>query len=91
MMAILSHLHTASYCEGVAHGRSAVRCVQPPIVIQRMHQLQADKTKFSVGNLNVGTMRGRSGEAVKMLTKRAVDLCCIQKSRWRGASARTND
>ena len=92
-MTILSILHncingTIPYCEGVTHSGSAVRCVQLSIVIQQMHQLLTDNTKFRVGTLNVGIMHGRSSEVVKMLTRRAVDLCCIQESRWRGASAR---
>lgn len=79
---------TGTFCEGVAHGRSSVRCVQSPIVIKRMHQPLIDNVRFRVGTLNVGTMRGRSGEVVEMLCRRDVDLCCIQECRWRGASAR---
>ena len=37
---------------------------------------------------NVGTMRGRSREVVKVLTRRKIDLCCVQKVRGRGTSAR---
>ena len=33
------------------------------------------------GILNVGTMRGRSGEVVETLTRRCNDLCCIQEVR----------
>ena len=33
-------------------------------------------------------MRGRSSEIVETLTRRNVDLCCVQEVRWRGASAR---
>ena len=33
-------------------------------------------------------MRGRSGEVVETLSRRNVDVCCLQEVRWRGASAR---
>ena len=33
-------------------------------------------------------MRGRSNEIVEMLSRRLIDFCCVQESRWRGESAR---
>ena len=33
-------------------------------------------------------MRGRSSEIVETITRRNVDLCCMQEVRWRGATAR---
>ena len=33
-------------------------------------------------------MRGRSSEIVETITRRNVELCCVQEGRWRGASAR---
>ena len=33
-------------------------------------------------------MRGRSGEIVETLSRRNIDVCCLQEVRWRGASAR---
>ena len=33
-------------------------------------------------------MRGRSSEIVEVLTRREIDLCCVQETRWRGSSAR---
>ena len=38
--------------------------------------------------LNVGTMRGQSNEIVKTLSRRLIDICCVQESRWRVESAR---
>ena len=32
-------------------------------------------------------MRGRSSEIVETITRRNIDLCCVQDGRWRGASA----
>ena len=95
-MAILSTLYHncvngtgAGNSEGVAHGRRAVRCVQSPTVIKRTHQ--TNDIRFRIGTLNIGTMRGRSSEIAEMLSRRAVDLCCVQEHRWRGASARMID
>ena len=48
-------------------------------------------TNFRVGTLNVGTMRGRTSQVAETLSRRHVDLCCIQEVRWRGASARIID
>ena len=41
-----------------------------------------------IGSWNVGTMKGRASEIVETLTRRRVDLCCVQESRLRGSSAR---
>ena len=40
-----------------------------------------------IASLNVGTLRGRSSEVVETLTRRQVDICCLQEMRWRGGSA----
>ena len=32
-------------------------------------------------------MRGRSNEIVEMLSRRLIDICCVQEARWRGESA----
>ena len=37
---------------------------------------------------NVGTMRQKHSEVVETLTRRKVDICCAQETRWRGESAR---
>ena len=36
---------------------------------------------FRVGSLNVGTMRGKGGEVVETLSRRRVELCCLQEVR----------
>ena len=46
------------------------------------------KCRLRVGTVNVGTMSGRANEVVEMLTRREVDVCCVQETRWRGGSAR---
>ena len=71
--------------EGLAHGRNGVISSGHP---QTVTQRPDDKLKFRVASLNVGTMRGRSGEVVETMNRRMVDMCCLQEVRWRGASAR---
>ena len=44
-----------------------------------------------IASLNVGTMRGRSNKVVETTSRRGIDLCCIQKCRWRVASAKMID
>ena len=38
--------------------------------------------KFKVGTLNVNTLRGRVCEVVESLSRRNVDICCIQEIRY---------
>ena len=33
-------------------------------------------------------MRGISTKIVEMLSRRSVDICCVQETRWKGESAR---
>ena len=70
-----------------AHGRTGVNPEHHPTVIQRSGPTTVE-SMFRVCTLNVGTLRGRSGEIVETLTRRKVDVCCLQEVRWRGASAR---
>ena len=44
--------------------------------------------KFRIATLNVGTMRGRSGEVVETMSRRHIDICSLQETRWKGGSAR---
>ena len=40
-----------------------------------------------IGSVNVGTMRGSSGETAEMAARRRLDICCVQETRWKGGSA----
>ncbi|XP_057306907.1 uncharacterized protein LOC130645064 [Hydractinia symbiolongicarpus] len=73
--------------EGVAHGRTDVRCEHRQTVTQLSHH-KVDNTRLRMASVNVGTLRGRAGEVVEMLERRSVDMCCVQEVRWRGASVR---
>ena len=44
--------------------------------------------KFRIATWNVGTLCGKAGEIVETLTRRCVDICCLQETRWKGGSAR---
>ena len=48
----------------------------------------AEKSPIRFETVNVGTINGRANEIAEMLTRRKVDLSCLQKTRWRGESAR---
>ena len=39
---------------------------------------------FRVGTLNVNTLKGRVCEVVETLSRRKVDLCCVQETRYWG-------
>src|SRR2546425_8950431 len=42
--------------------------------------------RLRVGSWNFGTMSGRDGEVADMAGRRCLDFCCLQETRWRGAS-----
>ena len=42
-----------------------------------------------IGTLNVGSMKGRSGEVADMAARRRLDFCCLQETMWKGGSARS--
>ena len=48
----------------------------------------AGESKIRLGTVNVGTLSGKANEIAEMLTRRNVDLCCLQETRWRGGSSR---
>jgi len=41
----------------------------------------AGTCNIRVGTVNVGTLSGRANEVVEMLTRRDVDVCCMQETR----------
>ena len=72
---------TGNYVEGVVNGRTG----SGPV---RSTSCETPHDTFKIASWNVGTMRGRSSEIVETITRRNIDLCCVQEVRWRGASAR---
>ena len=70
-----------NYVEGVVNGRTG----SGPV---RSTSCETPHDTFKIASWNIGTMRGRSSEIVETITRRNIDLCCLQEVRWRGASAR---
>mgnify|MGYP001793858940 CR=1 FL=1 len=68
--------------QGVVHGRVGVR------LGHRLIDIKRPRLRFCIATLNVGTMRGRIGEIVETVSRRKIDLCCLQETRWKGGSAR---
>ena len=42
---------------------------------------------LKVCTVNVGSLKGRSRKVVEMLSRRGVDICCLQEVQYRGAGA----
>ena len=69
--------------EGPAHGRVNVRSGHCQTVIKL-----PDQESIRVATVNVGTLRGRASEVVETISRRNIDICCLQEVRWRGAGTR---
>ena len=84
-MTVLSKFLVSRGVKIPTHGRVGnIRCGPTRSSIREIpHQ-----KKFRIASLNVGTLRGRYNEVVETISRRNVDLCCLQETRWRGASAR---
>ena len=72
---------TGNYVEGIVNGRTG----SGPV---RSTSCETPHDTLKIASWNIGTMRGRSSEIVETITRRNVDLCCVQEVRRRGASAR---
>ena len=53
-----------------------------------LRQIQQASEKFRVGTLNVNILKGRVCEVVETLSRRKVDLCYVQETRYRGGHCR---
>ena len=67
--------------EGVVNGRARSGLVRSSIH-ENPHSL------LRIASWNVGTLKGRSNEIVETISRRKIDICCVQEVRWRGASTR---
>ncbi|KAF3631922.1 ATP-dependent RNA helicase A-like protein [Capsicum annuum] len=47
--------------------------------------------RLRVGSWNIGTLQGKSIELVKILSKRRINIACIQETKWVGSKARDMD
>ncbi len=90
-MTVHNTYYRSSRARNPAHGRvgSGGRCGPTRSSIREIpHQKQE---VLRVGSLNVGTMRGKSSEVAETLSRRGIDVCCLQETRFRGASTRMID
>ena len=75
-------------------GRTGLETLLKVSLAVRMEMGQLDRhhvkshITFKITSWNIGTMRDRLSETVETITKRNIDLYCMQEVRWRGASAR---
>ena len=74
---------TGTLSEDVVHSR--IR--QTLTIIQQLHQLESKFGDLLVCSVNVGTLKGRSGEIEEML-ECSVDICCVEEIRFRGKPIR---
>ena len=76
-MTVLSKFFFRRVVKFPAHGRvgKSLRCGPTRSLI---HETPHQKM-FRIASLNVGTLRGRSGEVVETVWRRGVDLCCLQE------------
>jgi len=54
---------------------------------RRRQALDEEKT-IQIGTLNVGTMTGKAMETVDLMTRRRLNILCVQETRWKGKKAR---
>ena len=71
--------------EGIVNCRAGVKVV--PVRSISCEILQK-RFKLQIASLNVGIMRGRANEIVETLARRRIDICAVQKTRWRSCSTR---
>ena len=61
----------------------------PPAQRWRLRKLADTKVRMKVMSLNIGTMTGKSRELADTMTRRNIDIACIQETRWKGAKFMT--
>ena len=52
----------------------------------RQREKGEDAQNFRIGTVNINTLNGKQGQVVETLTRRRIDLCCVQEIKWRGAT-----
>ena len=83
-MLVLSKISSSSRVNQLAHSRIGLNGCGPT----RLSICEIQTNVLRIASLNVGTLKGRFNEMVETMSRRGIDLCCIQEYRWRGASAR---
>ena len=68
--------------------RKNVRSGHSQTVIKLPDQKKLQE-RLRAATVNVGTLRGRASEVVETVSRRNIDICCLQEVCWRGAGTRT--
>lgn len=74
--------------EDVMRGRISIKCRTSQTVIQQLDHQECKFVDLRVCNLNVGTLRGWSGEIAEMLERWSIDICFVQETIFRAKSVR---
>lgn len=65
-----------------------IGCRPNQTTTQWLHHLESMFEGLQVCSVDVGTLRGTSGEIVEMLKQGSVDNCCLQEVWFKGRSVR---
>ena len=80
-MSVFSKFSSSSGINHPAHGRVGLNgCGPTRLSIHEIPQHRQKQTNpLRTARLNVGTLGGRSNEIVEVMSRRGIDLCCIQE------------
>ena len=67
---------------------SRVKTNKPQLQRGRQWVKGGDAQNFRIGTVNLNTLNGKQGQVVETLTRRRIDICCVQEIKWRGGHAR---
>ena len=87
-MAVLSKFSSSSG-NHPAHGRVGLNgCGRTRSSICKIPQYKQRQTNtLRIASVTVGTLRDRSSEVIETISRRRIDLCCVQECRWSGVLA----
>ena len=52
----------------------------------RQQEKWGDAQNFRIATVNLDTLNKKEGQVVETLTRRRIDLCCVQEIKWRGGT-----
>ena len=81
-------LRRQTVSESPVHRRKNVKSGHSQTVIKLPDQERLQE-RLRVATVNVGTLHGRGSEFVETVSRRNINIRCLQEFRWRGAGMRT--
>ena len=80
-MAVLSTFSSSNAVNHPAHSRVGLNGCGPTrsSICETPRHKHKQTNALRIASLNVGTLRGRSSEVVETMSRRGIDLCCIQE------------